>query len=285
VTAITILTPSLNQLGHIKRCVASVRDQQVSNARIQHWVLDAGSTDGTVDWLNSEGISYVSEPDRGMYHALNKGLSMIRADDSAMAGIWAWLNADEQYLESSLSSILDVFQKKPSVDVVSAGALIIDSNGRLLTHRKSLPLRAFYMRAGLYNFSCATFFRGRVLQHAVQFNDSLTATADSLFIADLLRKQCKSACLNRFVSTYTFAAHNISNQPHAVEEYRNLISGSRFLLACAKAGRSIERILRRTRHVDFPVTYAIYRDPNQPRYLFQSDYVSSRWPRLERHSQ
>ena len=71
---ITIVTPSLNQLEFLKRNAASVADQE--GADVEHIVQDAGSTDGTVDWIEAQsGLKGYVENDEGMYDAINRGIA------------------------------------------------------------------------------------------------------------------------------------------------------------------------------------------------------------------
>lgn len=89
-TLVSIVTPSLNQARYLREAIESVRAQTYS--RIEHIVVDGGSTDGTVEILGEgEGHRWVSERDRGQSHALNKGYAMARGE------IFGWLNADDAY--------------------------------------------------------------------------------------------------------------------------------------------------------------------------------------------
>lgn len=73
---VTVLTPSFNNLPYLRRCCASVADQ--AGVETEHLVIDGASTDGTPGWLRARGESFISEPDRGMYDALNKGFDRAR---------------------------------------------------------------------------------------------------------------------------------------------------------------------------------------------------------------
>ena len=92
---ITVVTPSFNAAATIDETLRSVREQDYPH--VEHVVVDGGSTDGTVDILDrAEGVCYVSEPDRGLSHAMNKGVAM------ASGSIVGWLNADDVYLPGAL---------------------------------------------------------------------------------------------------------------------------------------------------------------------------------------
>lgn len=97
---ISIVTPSYNQAAYLEETIRSVLLQNYPN--LQYIVIDGGSTDGSVEilkkyapWLDS----WVSEPDRGQSHAINKGLAHCD-------GEWFnWLNSDDYLLPQALASL------------------------------------------------------------------------------------------------------------------------------------------------------------------------------------
>jgi glycosyltransferase involved in cell wall biosynthesis len=89
-TLVSIVTPSLDQARYLPEAIESVGAQTYSP--IEHVVVDGGSADSTVDILErSSGLRWVSEPDRGQSHALNKGCSLSSGQ------ILGWLNADDAF--------------------------------------------------------------------------------------------------------------------------------------------------------------------------------------------
>ncbi len=90
---ISIVTASYNALDGLKRTVESVREQGF--ASLEHIVVDGGSNDGTREFLSEQGdnVRWISEPDRGIADALNKGVSkaqgqyilVLQAGDSFLA--------------------------------------------------------------------------------------------------------------------------------------------------------------------------------------------------------
>ena len=72
---LSIITINLNNLSGLQQTVQSVRDQSV--APHQHIIIDGNSTDGSLPYLktlNYPFLSWISEPDTGVYHAMNKGI-------------------------------------------------------------------------------------------------------------------------------------------------------------------------------------------------------------------
>jgi len=98
--SVTVVSVTRNDLHGITRTRESVLDQQ--NATIQHIVIDGASTDGTVEWLAdqtwSEGSSFHSAPDRGIYDAMNQGAHLAEGE------LIVFLNGGDRFPRSSTVS-------------------------------------------------------------------------------------------------------------------------------------------------------------------------------------
>src|SRR6267378_1605118 len=106
----SIITPSYRNSEWLRLCLASVADQAVE---LEHIVQDAGSDDGTLNWLCADRrVKAFVEADRGMYDAVNRGLRRARGE------ILAYLNCDEQYLPGALKGVWQFFQDHPEVEML-----------------------------------------------------------------------------------------------------------------------------------------------------------------------
>jgi glycosyltransferase involved in cell wall biosynthesis len=104
---ISIITATFNTEATIENCLASVQKQQ--GVSVEHIIIDGGSKDRTVDTVRTNGqvSQLISEPDNGIYDAMNKGVGLATGD---IIGI---LNADDFYTgDQVLSSVAKVFQEK-----------------------------------------------------------------------------------------------------------------------------------------------------------------------------
>jgi glycosyltransferase involved in cell wall biosynthesis len=100
--SISIITVVYNSHLHIRETIESVLSQGCS--AIEYLVIDGGSTDGTTNIIleYSDQISvFVSEPDNGIYDAMNKGVGLSSGD------YVAFLNAGDYYTDRNLSLIAD----------------------------------------------------------------------------------------------------------------------------------------------------------------------------------
>jgi glycosyltransferase involved in cell wall biosynthesis len=129
---ISVITASLNAVHHIERSIESVAAQTYPD--IEHVIIDGGSTDGTLEIVDRyrDRIGYfVSEPDTGVYNAMNKGIRAATGD------ILYFLNADDRFCDHRVvEDVVSVFNEMPHVEIVY-GNLIWDISGRMV--RKTQP--------------------------------------------------------------------------------------------------------------------------------------------------
>ena len=126
---ISIITPSYNQAAYIEKTIESVLDQNCD--RIEHIVMDGGSSDGTVDILKRyPHLIWRSEKDRGQADALNKGLALARGN------IIGWINSDDYYHARIFGSVIEHLQATDSPWVVGRQADVYD-NGTLICFKES----------------------------------------------------------------------------------------------------------------------------------------------------
>lgn len=121
---ISIVTPSYNQAQFIRATIDSVLSQDYPN--LEYFVIDGGSTDGTIEILKSYGnkIKWVSEKDDGQADAINKGLRMAKGE------ILAYLNSDDIYLPGALKRVGQYYQTTKA-DWITGDCFVIDEHGHL----------------------------------------------------------------------------------------------------------------------------------------------------------
>jgi glycosyltransferase involved in cell wall biosynthesis len=212
----SIVTPSLNQSGWLKLCVASTADQEQA---VQHIVQDAGSTDGSSVWIQSDPrLEAWVEKDGGMYDAINRGLLRAKGD------ILAYLNCDEQYLPGALHKVAEFFATHPAVDIVFGNIIMVDENGEYLCHRKVQAPRLLHTwTCHLSTLSCAMFFRRKLIDAGGYFFDtSYRCGGDQEWMVRLLQHGVQMAALGEFTSVFTRTGTNLGRDPRAEAERSRL---------------------------------------------------------------
>jgi glycosyltransferase involved in cell wall biosynthesis len=207
----SIITPSFRNSEWLKLCVASVADQGVE---LEHIVQDAGSDDGTLDWLlKDKRVTAVVEKDQGMYDAINRGWRRATGD------ILAYLNCDEQYLPGALKAVEDFFLAHPDVDFLAADAVIVDQQGEYICHRFALTPLKSHLWVRFSVLTCAMFVRRRVVQEmGIYFDPQWRALGDMFWIKEIAYRGVRAAVLRRFTSTFTETGENLGLAPVALRE-------------------------------------------------------------------
>jgi len=169
---ISIITPSYNQGIFLKRTIDSVLNQDYPY--IEYMVMDGGSNDESIDILKSykDSFYWVSEPDGGQTHAINKGFAR------AQGTILGYLNSDDILYPGAVSAVVKEFQKNPDIDMLYGKADYIDEEDR---------------KIGVYNtdiysfernmFDCcicqpAGFWRKRIADIVGEFDEDLQYVMD-----------------------------------------------------------------------------------------------------------
>lgn len=122
---VSIVTPSYNQAKYLRATIESVFGQTYPN--IEYIVVDGGSTDGSAEIIREYAgrLAYwVSEPDEGQTHAINKGFA------KATGQYLAWLNSDDTYQPEAVAEAIAFLQAHPDVGLVYGDANYIDAEGR-----------------------------------------------------------------------------------------------------------------------------------------------------------
>jgi glycosyltransferase involved in cell wall biosynthesis len=123
VPRLSVVTPIFNPGRYLERCLDSVAALDVDH---EHVVVDGGSTDGTVELLGSRedpALRWVSEPDRGQTHAVNKGLEMAAGD------LLMWINGDDEVVPEGVRAAVERLDGDPAVQVVYGGLDFMDGDG------------------------------------------------------------------------------------------------------------------------------------------------------------
>jgi glycosyltransferase involved in cell wall biosynthesis len=172
---VSVVTPTRNQAEFIEDTLRSLERQTYPN--IEHVVVDGGSTDGTLAilgrWHGRHPLRWISEPDKGMYDAVNKGLRLAEGD------ILAYLNSDDLLLPWAVERAVAAFEDDAAAAVVFGDALRVDD----VTGAVAVDLHPSFSPAWTPRFGTivqpAVFWRRSTYQRFGEFD------ADLRYIADL----------------------------------------------------------------------------------------------------
>ena len=175
VSDISIVTVCYNAEAWLEQAMRSVLDQRGVN--VDYFVVDGGSSDQSLDIIKSFGSKarYLSEPDRGIYDALNKGLAHTHGD------IVGFLNADDFYPTTNvLRTVVDAFRHNPDLDIVYGDLRYVSAlnEERIIRHWVAGEFSASALRWGWMPPHPSVFVRRSLYQELGGFNIAYKISGD-----------------------------------------------------------------------------------------------------------
>jgi glycosyltransferase involved in cell wall biosynthesis len=176
---LSVITASYNAADTIGQTIRSV-DRLRRAANVEYLIVDGGSTDGTLDVIEAhEGAvdAWVSEPDQGIYDAMNKG---IRRASGAWIGL---LNSDDWYHEDAVAHLEETLRRVPNAKVVIGQLVLVTEPG---TYGRVVDPPTFPYHCLKSNNHPATFVHRSVYEEVGVYDLAYPLAADLDF---LLRAQ------------------------------------------------------------------------------------------------
>jgi glycosyltransferase involved in cell wall biosynthesis len=122
---VTVVTPTLNAIAHLRECIESVRRNEAPGVEVEHVIVDGGSTDGTTELAESYSLQVMKGKDKGIFDAINKG------SFNSSGELLGFLGADDVMLDGGLAAIVHAYQQGGKRWVVG-GIRWIDERGNSL---------------------------------------------------------------------------------------------------------------------------------------------------------
>lgn len=212
-TRVSIVTISFNQAKFIERTIQSVLAQDYSD--IEYIVVDPGSTDGSreiIEKYRSRISKIILKPDRGAADGLNNGFAEATGD------ILGFLNSDDLLLSGSLSSVVQFFEEKKDIDVVSGQSDLIGPDDcflrRLYSDRMSIH-RCIY--GGVILIQQSTFFRREIFERVGGFRVENKMYWDGELFLDMARAGGKFAAVDNCWSAFRIHPQSITGSKSTIQ--------------------------------------------------------------------
>jgi glycosyltransferase involved in cell wall biosynthesis len=213
---VSIITIVYNNIEHIEKTIQSAVNQAYYDK--EYIIIDGGSKDGTLDIIKNyePQIDYwISEPDKGIYDAMNKGLHLAKGD------YVVFLNSGDLFFNDEvLSKVFSTFDK--DVDIFYGETNLMDENGVILGTRtnlttRKLPSRLTWkdMKWGMVVSHQSIFVKRSI---APDYNLSYKFSADIDWVIESLKRSKKIVNVNTIVSNYLIGGYSIKNQKKSWKE-------------------------------------------------------------------
>jgi len=188
---ISIITVTFNSAVSIAGCIASVYEQTYQN--IEHIIIDGASKDNTLEIIKSlpnRVSKIISESDKGIYDAMNKGIKLATGD---VVGI---LNSDDFYASDNvLQDIVDTFEEFNSDAVYGNLDFVAPNNiNKIIRHWKSSPYLTGSFKKGWHAAHPTFFVRKEVYEKFGLFDTSFNVSADFELMLRFIEKHKIHTC-------------------------------------------------------------------------------------------
>jgi glycosyltransferase involved in cell wall biosynthesis len=183
---LTIITVVYNNQKTIECAIQSVLNQSFKN--VEYIIIDGNSTDRTIEVVNSyrPNIScFISEPDKGLYYAMNKGIKLASGD---IIGI---LNSDDLYADNDvLKDVIEIFEKDIDLDILYGDLMYVkrDCTTKIIRKWISKQYNSVFFERGNVPPHPTLFLKSKVYKEAGLFNVSYKLAADYEFMLRVFKK-------------------------------------------------------------------------------------------------
>ena len=235
---VSVITVVYNNAATLQRCIDSVVVQQ--GIAVEYIVIDGGSTDGTIDVIraNADHIDYaVSEPDRGIYDAMNKGISLAQGDYIALINSDDWLEPDG--LKISVDNML-----ANNAEVSIGFANVWDKHGDFSHVWKIGNFDARILTSGMSFCHQALIASRKAYETVGPFDATIRISADYKWIKKLYVSWLKTVFTEVPVANFSFDGVAANNRPIWKKECKDLLTQQFPFLAPEDVSAFLEYVYR-----------------------------------------
>ncbi|QBN19599.1 glycosyltransferase family 2 protein [Flavobacterium nackdongense] len=195
---VTIITVCYNRKATIGKAIKSVLEQNYDD--IEYIIVDGNSTDGTKEIIESYGnriSQFISEPDKGMYDAINKGLKLATGD------VIGLMHSDDEFYDvNAVRKIVARFQYDSSLEGVYGDGVYVsnDSSERLIRNRIGGIFSLKKVKKGWLPLHPTVYLKKSVIDKYGVYNLDFKIASDTEFLLRYLYKyKIKMSYINSYI--------------------------------------------------------------------------------------
>lgn len=215
VSRFSVITVCRNSESVIASAIASLRAQTFAD---REWiVIDGGSTDRTLDVVKASGEplgDWVSEPDAGIYDAMNKGIGRARGE------ILYFLNSDDSFYDPTvLADAASCFAADPALDLLFGDVVYTSPSRRLLRTYAHIDETTLLAEDLCHQ---AVFAHRRLFERIGAFNTAFRWNADYDWLIRAFRAQCRWRYVQRRIANFRLGGAHVQQLSKLVQERRTV---------------------------------------------------------------
>ncbi|MCR4031248.1 MULTISPECIES: glycosyltransferase family 2 protein [Flavobacterium] len=226
---VTIITVCYNRKNTIEKAIKSVLEQNYNN--IEYIIIDGNSKDGTKDIIESykDRISqYISEPDKGMYDAINKGLRLATGD------VIGLMHSDDEFFDKkAISRIVARFENEANIDGVYGDGVYVsnDEEERLIRDRIGGAFNIKRIKEGWLPLHPTVYLKKSIIEKHGLYNLDFKIASDTEFLLRYLYKyRINMSYIDSYIvkmrmggmSTSFKRAFEVLKEDYRIYKYHNL---------------------------------------------------------------
>jgi glycosyltransferase involved in cell wall biosynthesis len=260
---LSIITINYNNLSGLIKTVTSVQNQK--SIDFEYIVIDGGSTDGSVDYIKSIDLSdkqllfsYVSEPDTGIYNAMNKGIAMAQGEYVHLLNSGDWL-VDENVVVNMLCELDLLVQNSNQPDVFVGNRISVRADGKVFRHSENLSkVSAYTFYRGTLEHTSA-YFRRSMFDIVGNYDESLKIVSDwKWYLEALIKYNAKFIFTDIYVSYFDTTGISSINLALDKEERRKVLEEVFHPTILSDYDRYTEAIDQNERLRRYPFIYFLF---------------------------
>ena len=214
----SIITVVYNEANLIEKTLQSVFNQKYDN--YEFIVIDGNSTDGTsqiIENYKSRLSTYISEPDKGLYDAMNKGINHVKGE------YVLFLNAGDLFYNSSIIGSIAEIAEKYNPDVIYGDTILIDESGTEKYLRRLRPpkrLNWTKLKYGMLICHQSFFIKSAIIEH---YDLNYKYVADYDWMIRMLKRSKKNINSQIIISKYLLGGFSEKRRLQSLKERFNVM--------------------------------------------------------------
>lgn len=209
---ISIITVVFNGEQYLQQTIDSVRNQTYIN--LEYIIVDGSSTDGTLSILrnNTDIITtWISEPDKGLYDAMNKGISL---STGVLIGM---INSDDWYEDNAVEIMVNAYLNNPEKSIFHADRYDVYDDNRKKTKKFNSSVFKFIYYGMTYNHPSMFITKKEYNSH--KYNIELKALSDYQFVLESFLRNNEIFCYVE-KTTVNYRLDGLSGQMRFIERLK-----------------------------------------------------------------